>query len=199
MASTESERPATPTESAAARGQLPEWAVASEGRRAHMERVAALMESWARDLGLEDAEVTRWRATGMLHDVLRDAPPEELRRELIPPERDLPGQVLHGPAAARRLHGLVDPRVVTAIRYHTIGSPELDGLGRALYLADFLDPGRPQLAEWRAELRKRMPDDRRAVLVEVLDSRLRHALERRMPLHRDAAAFWSAVVGEEGA
>ncbi len=188
----------TPTEESAARGELPDWAIAGEDRRAHMRRVADLLESWARELGLPEAEVIRWRAAGMLHDALRDASPEELRKDLPESEQDLPGKVLHGPAAARRLQGLVDPRIVTAVRYHTIGSPDLDELGRALYLADFLEPGRPQLVEWRAGLRARMPHDRHAVLLDVLDARLRHALDRRLPLRGETAAFWSAVVLEEG-
>lgn len=199
VASTEAVPGPTPTEEAAARGELPEWAVAGDDRRAHMRRVADLLESWARELGLVDAEVTRWRAAGMLHDALRDAAPDELLDGLPESERDLPGKVLHGPAAARRLHGVVDPRVATAVRYHTIGSPDLDALGRALYLADFLEPGRPQLAEWREELRARMPHDRHAVLLEVLEARLRHALVRRLPLRGETAAFWSTVVLEEGA
>lgn len=188
---------ATPVESAAARGELPAWAEAGAERRAHVERVARLLESWARELRLPQPEVTRWRAAGMLHDSLRDAAPEGLREELPESDRDLPDKVLHGPAAAGRLHGLVNPRVETAIRYHTIGSPHLDELGRALYLADFLEPGRAQMAEWRAALRERMPDDRRRVLVEVVEARLRHALDRRLPLREETASFWSALVTEE--
>jgi 2-amino-4-hydroxy-6-hydroxymethyldihydropteridine diphosphokinase len=187
---------ATPVEKAAASGELPEWAVAGPGRRAHMERVADLLEQWADALGLDGDEVTRWRAVGFLHDALRDADPVSLVAEVNPADLDLPPRVLHGPAAARRLQGDVSPRLLMAIRYHTIGHPDLDDLGRALYLADFLEPGRSLLEDWRADLRSRMPHDRDAVLLEVLASRIRHLLDRRAPLRRETADFWTRVALE---
>jgi len=67
-----------PPVSAAAAGRLPRWAAAGEERRAHMARVAALLEAWARDLGLGNRDILRWRAAGYLHDALRDASPRRL-------------------------------------------------------------------------------------------------------------------------
>lgn len=184
----------TPVERAAARGELPAWARATPSRREHMGRVSALLEEWAGDLGLEEAEVLRWAATGWLHDVLRDADPADLVHEVAAAERDLPGSILHGPAAATRLRGEVDPRVARAVRYHTVGHPSLDDLGRALYLADFLEPGRDFSVEWRASLRARMPRELEVVLVEVLAARLGRLLESRKPIRPETAAFWSAAV-----
>lgn len=185
-------------ELAAARGELPEWARASPERREHMGRVSALMEAWAHGLDLPQEEVLRWAAAGWLHDVLRDEDPERLRPQVGPEERDLPGRILHGPAAAARLHGQIDARVRTAIHYHTIGHPKLDRLGRALYLADFLEPGRDFAVDWRASLRDRMPGALDEVLVEVLGSRLRHLIEERRPIRPETAGFWTSVVRKAG-
>lgn len=182
-------------EAAAARGELPEWTRAKPTRREHMRRVATLLEEWARRLGLGHAETRRWAAAGWLHDALRDEDHDTLRGQVAPADRDLPGSILHGPAAALRLKGDVDPRIETAVRYHTIGHPSLDRLGRALYLADFLEPGRDFAVEWRAALAERMPDDLDEVLLDVLDSRLRHLLEKHKPIRPETAAFWSDVVG----
>ncbi len=196
MASTEDAlEDLTAVEAAAARGELPEWGRVTLLRRAHMGRVAALMEEWAQRLSLSEAEVLRWAAAGWLHDVLRDEDPELLRSEVSSSERDLPGPVLHGPAAARRLSGQVDSRILSAVRYHTIGSPSLDSLGRALYLADFLEPGRDFAVDWRASLVARMPDDLDRVLVEVVASRIAHLVERRKPIRPETAAFWTSLVG----
>jgi HD superfamily phosphohydrolase YqeK len=189
----------SPVERASARGELPGWARATPARRAHSARVAALLEEWARSLGLPDAEVLRWAAAGWLHDALRDADPAELRREVAPEDRDLPPKILHGPAAAARLAGQVAPDLAAAVRYHTIGHPSLARLGRALYLADFLEPGRDFCGEWRAALRGRMPHELDQVLVEVLRARLGHLLDQRRPIRPETAAFWSDVVrGREG-
>jgi HD superfamily phosphohydrolase YqeK len=197
VASTEGQGELSPLARAAAAGKLPEWAVVSGSRRAHMGRVAALLGEWARALDLAPEERLRWLAVGWLHDVLREEDPEQLRGELPAQLRDLPAPVLHGPAAAERLAGHLDDRALDAIRYHTIGHPRLDTLGRALYLADFLEPGREFLPEWRAGLRARMPAQMNAVLVEVLASRLRHLVEGYRPLRPETARFWSALVTEE--
>jgi HD superfamily phosphohydrolase YqeK len=107
-----------------------------------MARVSALMEQWARDHGLGETDVARWAATGLLHDVLRDARPADLLGQVAPADRELPPGALHGPGAANRLESLVAPGVAFAIRHHTLGHPDLDDLGCALYLADYLEPGR---------------------------------------------------------
>lgn len=184
----------TPLEWAAARGDLPEWARVTPPRRDHIARVAALMEEWAHALGLGASEALRWAAAAWLHDALRDADPAELRADLEGDDLDLPAPLLHGPATAARIAGSVDPRVETAVRFHSIGSPRLDRLGRALYLADFLEPGRTFAIEWRAELRSRMPADADDILVEVVDARIRNLLDRRRPIHPETAAFWSELV-----
>ncbi|HUE97156.1 MAG TPA: HD domain-containing protein [Longimicrobiaceae bacterium] len=181
----------------AARGELPDWARATPKRREHMARVAGLMEEWGGRLGLPEEEKLRWAAAGWLHDALRDEDPAVLRWQVRAAERDLPGRVLHGPAAAGRLEGEVDPRVLAAVRYHTIGHPALERLGRALYLADFLEPGRDFAVEWRAALRVRMPGEQDSVLVEVLAARICHLLEQRKPIRPETAAFWSTLMPME--
>jgi HD superfamily phosphohydrolase YqeK len=184
----------SPIVEAASRGELPDWAVASPPRREHMARVASLLSGWAETLDLPETDRVRWAAVGWLHDALRDAPPEELRREVPEELRHLPGPALHGPAAAERLKVIDDPALLQAIRYHTIGHPSLDRLGKALYLADFLEPGRDFEVDWRATLRARMPAEMDEVLLEVLGARLQHLVEVRKTIRPETAAFWSANV-----
>lgn len=181
----------------AAQGALPPWSRATAKRRDHISQVAALMDEWARALSLSDEDHTRWVATGWLHDALRDASEAELREILGEMYADFPPPLLHGPAAAHLLEGQADDAMLMAIRYHTLGHPHLDRLGRALYLADFLEPGRPFATEWRASLRARMPAEMDAVLQEVVASRISNLLEERRPLRPETAAFWSALVGDE--
>jgi HD superfamily phosphohydrolase YqeK len=186
----------SPVVLAAARGELPEWTQASAGRRAHMARVAALLSSWAEARCLPSSERDRWVAAGWLHDALRDAPPDALRGEVPSDLRDLPDGVLHGPAAAQRLANDADPELLDAIRYHTIGHPSLSDLGRALYLADFLEPGRNFEVEWRAALAARMPHAMSEVLREVIGARIRHLIDARKPIRPETAAFWSVIAGD---
>jgi len=182
----------------AADGVLPDWACAGERRRAHAGRVAELMTDWAHSLGLAQGEVARWAAAGWLHDALRDADPAELRG-IVPPEfANAPGGLLHGPAAAERLRGQVDSEMEVAIRYHTVGHPAFGALGSALYLADYLEPGRKFSSERRALLRARMPTEHAGVLVDVIAARIAHLLERRKPIRPETAAFWTDALGRAG-
>jgi HD superfamily phosphohydrolase YqeK len=180
----------------AAEGRLPAWAKAKPTRREHMARVAGLMRAWAVALGLPPSEVARWAAAGYLHDVLRDAPGDELRPYVPAEFRGLPGKLLHGPAAAARLEGAADDELLDAIRCHTLGCPRFGTLGRALYLADFLEPGRSFSPEWTDSLRARMPADMDAVLREVVEARIGHVTENGGILHPETKAFHAQVQAE---
>jgi HD superfamily phosphohydrolase YqeK len=180
----------------AADGRLPAWAVAGPERRAHMQRVATLLDAWAEELALDARDRIRWRAAGWLHDALRDERPDALR-PLVPERfRSLPGPLLHGPAAAARLEreGVDDEDLLHAVTYHTIGEARLGPAGRALYAADFLEPGRTFRSEWRGELRGRMPAELDAVLVEIVRARIGHSLERATTGLPETVGFWNALV-----
>src|SRR5215216_2491941 len=122
--------------------ELPPWAQTSGKRRAHIARVTDLLVQWAGELGVSDDEARLWRDAGLLHDSLRDAPEDELRA--IVGDAEMPVGLLHGPAAAARLErdGETRPELLLAVRWHTVGYPGWGRTGRALFMADFLEPGR---------------------------------------------------------
>jgi len=163
-----------------------------------MERVALLLDTWAGDLGLPESERLRWRAAGLAHDLLRDADPDELRSHLPLTLADLPGPILHGPAVAERLRieGLEDGELLTAVAYHTVGDARFGRMGRALYAADFLEPGRSFLPEWRKERRQRMPADFDAVVREVAATRIRNLIERGSRVPPRTLSFWNSMARE---
>ncbi len=162
---------------------LPQWAQASPERRAHIERVVALLKSWADAMHVDPREQGRWLRAGWLHDALRDAP--------------FPDPLAHGPAAADRAaaDGERDRGVLDAVRFHTIGSPDWDDVGRMLYLADFLEPGRDGIAPDRADLVRRVPIERDAVLREVARRRIEWMVRSGWPLPAATVAFWNQLVG----
>jgi HD superfamily phosphohydrolase YqeK len=161
-----------------------------------MARVTALLDDWATRLGLREQERERWRAAGQLHDALRNGDPERLRSlvgELRPRVSD---SIVHGPAVARKLRaeGVADEDFLLALSHHSLGHPGFGPLGRFLYMADFLEPGRPQDTDWRRDLRARLPGEADAVLPEVVRARLSERLERGRPLHPLTVAFWNGLV-----
>lgn len=173
--------------------QLPDWACVSPKRRGHIERVTALLDAWAQALALRAEEARAWHDAGAWHDALRDAEEEELRRWAGPTDRPL--TTLHGPAAAARLAHDGEERddVLAAIRWHTLGSADWARTGRALYLADFLEPGRPFLAAERAALASRVPQDFEAVFRDVVRLRLEWTLREGKPMFPETVALWNRI------
>jgi HD superfamily phosphohydrolase YqeK len=161
---------------------LPTWAVVTPDRRAHIERVAALIGEWADHLGVEPGERARWLRAAWFHDALRDAPAAS--------------ELDHGPMCADRLsaQGERDQGVLDAVRYHSLGYAGWDEVGRMLYLADYLEPGRRFDPEGRARLRSRMPGERHAVLRDVARRRIERQLRSDWPLGVETVAFWNALV-----
>lgn len=180
---------------------LPDWAVAGPERQAHIGRVVTLLDEWAVTLDLSDADRRRVRAAGWLHDSLRDAEGDVLRPMVAPELRDLPRKLLHGPAAAARLRelGMRDDEVLGAVAFHTVGHPDLTLIGRLVYLADYLEPGRRFDPVGRASLRARMPHDWRDVLRTVVRSRVKHLLDSGNPVRPETMGYWNSAVADANA
>ena len=173
--------------------QLPSWAQVGEKRREHIKRVVALLFQWAAALQLPDDEASRWLAAGALHDALRDAPEPMLRA--LSGDGTLPVNMLHGPAAAVRAEQDGERRqdVLDAIRHHTVGFAGWNRTGKALYLADFLEPGRRFLKEERAALAARVPTDIDGAFRDVVRMRLEWTLREGKELYPETVGLWNAV------
>jgi len=173
--------------------ELPGWAQVSSSRRAHIARVTSLLVDWAHALGMSHGVCTAWRDAGLWHDALRDAPEAELREWAA--DGTLPVGLLHGPAAANRLAQDGEGRrdVLEAIRWHTIGSDAWDQTGRALYMADYLEPGRKFARADRAYLAAHVPLDFDGTFRQVVRHRLEWALREGHELYPTAVALWNSV------
>jgi HD superfamily phosphohydrolase YqeK len=178
------------------RPMLPEWAVVSPARLEHIEGVAELAGRWGREMGVPDRERHRWLRAVWLHDALRDAPEDELRRWA--PDAPGPVELRHGPASAARAsaEGENDRGVLDAVRYHSIGLAEWDMVGRILYCADYLESGRKYAREWRAELAARLPAEPSLVVRQVARARVGHLVSSGRPLLEPTVRFWNSLVAE---
>ena len=176
------------------RRMLPEWAAVTLERKEHIARVAQLASDWAEQLGVPDSERQRWLRAVWLHDALRDAPDKELDRWAS----DTPGppELRHGPASAARARaeGEDDRGVLDAVRYHSLGLAEWDMVGRILYCADYLEPGRSFDRERRAELAAFLPTDPQGVLREVARARVLHLIRSGWPVLEPTRRFWNSLV-----
>ena len=172
---------------------FPSWARVTGKRRKHVARVVALLDAWAAAMRIPKAEAERWRTAGALHDALRDAPEDVLRD--MSGDRTSAAELLHGPAAAERAQEDGERRadVLAAIRYHTVGCATWARTGRALYMADFLEPGRRFLISERAYLTEQAPRDFDGTFREVVRLRLTWSLGQGGELFPESVELWHAV------
>ncbi len=172
---------------------LPDWAVVGDKRRAHIARVTALLDNWAERMHLDAAEAQAWHDAGRWHDALRDATPDILRGIIEAP--DLPDGILHGPAAAIMLEreGEVRRSVLEAVRWHTVGHPEWDRTGRALFMADFLEPGRRFMQTDRAFMAAQLPHNFDGVFRQAVRMRLEWTLREGNRVFERTVDLWNSV------
>lgn len=185
-----SPRPAPP----ALRPTIPPWAQMTEARLEHVVRVAELVSGWADAMHVPDSERNRWLRAVWLHDALRDAPEREVQEWASATPG--PVELKHGPASAARAKadGEVDRGVLDAVRYHSVGLAEWDMVGRVLYCADYLEPGRAFDAARRAEWARRLPTDVGGVLRGVAQARLQHLIASGWSIPEPTYRFWNSLV-----
>ncbi|MBX9927711.1 MAG: hypothetical protein K2X99_02255, partial [Gemmatimonadaceae bacterium] len=173
---------------------LPAWAIVTPKRHAHIDRVTALLDRWAAEMHLDANEASAWHDAGRWHDALRDAD-EATLRPLVPGGAALPLGVLHGPAAATRLaaEGETRATVLDAVRWHTVGLPTWDRTGRALFMADFLEPGRSFMVADRAFLAAQLPHDFDGVFRQAVRMRLEWTLREGKGIFPETVALWNSI------
>jgi 2-amino-4-hydroxy-6-hydroxymethyldihydropteridine diphosphokinase len=164
---------------------LPVWAEVGKKRLAHIQRVVALLDDWAEEMGVTQRERTRWLHAAWLHDALRDAPASRL------------AGTTHGAAAADRAaqEGETDRGVLDAVRFHSSGYAGWDDVGKMLFLADFLEPGRRSSRKRRGKLAERVPKNRDRVLREVVGQQIRQRLRAGRSINPLLLEFWNAIAG----
>lgn len=172
---------------------LPPWAHVTPKRAEHIQRVTNLLGAWAATMRLDAVEARAFMDAGLLHDALRDAPEEELRS--ITGDRTSPVGLLHGPAAAITLarNGETRRDVLDAVRYHTVGHVEWERVGKALYMADFLEPGRKFSRQDRYFLSLQVPTNFDGVYRQVVRMRLEWTVREGNHIFPETVELWNAL------
>jgi predicted HD superfamily hydrolase involved in NAD metabolism len=172
---------------------LDQWVVSrlallSDRRLRHSENVAELTRALAKAHGL-NAEQAYW--AGLAHDLAREWSADELLDEAkqlglsIDQWEQAEPLLLHGPVVATWMQRdrVGSAPIWDAIRYHTTASPGIQGLARALFIADETEPARsyPEATRLRRQALKDFDGGYRAVLeasVRYLESQGREVHPR---------------------
>lgn len=132
-----------------------------KSRFEHSERVADMCVLLAEKAG---ADTESAYLAGIGHDMCKDFSDERLielaakdGKAIIDYDRRKPA-LLHGRAAAvlmKEKFGVTDKSILDAVAVHTSGMIGMDALAKCLFLADKIEPGRPQSTdEYRERLLK---------------------------------------------
>lgn len=127
-------------------------------------------------LDMEKAQIA-----GLLHDCAKCIPNDkklDLCRKKEIPVTEIEEQapfLLHaklGVYIARKKYGVDDKEILSAIRWHTTGKPEMTDLDKIIYLADYIEPGRdraPNLSQIRRLAFENLDECMYEVLKSTLD------------------------------
>ena len=134
-----------------------------EKRYKHTLYVLEAASKLAKNLNLNQKKV---KTAALLHDIAKSKNGEELKlilkdsRWTVDQMEAAIVPILHAPAGAviaEKEFGVEDPEVLEAIRYHTLGHPEMGKIAQVIYAADFISEDRQfsTLDEIRKKNRKR--------------------------------------------
>ena len=120
----------------------------SEKRYQHTLGVVEMAERLAPRYGVDPA---RARLAALLHDCAKSESMKRMRKLIEKAGIEVEASeleneaVLHAPAGAAKAwieYGVQDPEILRAIRWHTLGGPEMTPLEALIYTADCIEPGR---------------------------------------------------------
>ena len=176
-----------------------------KSRYEHSVRVAEMCARMCRQYGLDSR---KGYLAGIGHDMCKDFSDEELfelagrdGREIIDYDRKKPA-LLHGRAAAvllKEQFKVYDQEILEAVANHTSGIIGMCDLTKCLFLADKIEPGRPQSTdEYREGLLAMSLDD---MLYSVLEENYEYLTKKGYEIYpgtREMIDFYSKKNAEGG-
>jgi predicted HD superfamily hydrolase involved in NAD metabolism len=167
-----------------------------KARYEHTRGVVATVTRFAEAHGQDAAQA---RLAAWLHDAAKNEEPRHMKALAKKAKADafelsMPS-LWHAPAGAalaRFQHGVRDRSILRAIRCHTTGAPRLDWLGRALFVADYCEPGRRD--KGLKAIRKLAERDLDAAFEWVAREKLAWVIGRGLPAHPRALAAHNEAV-----
>lgn len=146
----------------------------SDYRYEHSRRVASYAEDLARRYGYGHRLQRLCYLAGISHDMCKERSVKFLLGTVrtdghpVTPDEESNSELLHGRAAAVLLqenYGIHKKSVLNAVRYHTSASAKFDALGKIIYIADKIEPGRKNCGYLREKVERLTLD---ALFLEVL-------------------------------
>ena len=159
------------------------------GLQAHIHRVVEIARELAVCHGIDQEQAA---LAALAHDVARAMKDGELLRRAagmgLPigvVERRVP-ILLHGPVGAEILQqeaGLTDISIYKAVYWHTTANPDLDELGKVVFIADKLDPAKIDSYPYLPQIRQMALQDLDRAILHFLTRQAMDRLNRGELVH----------------
>lgn len=170
----------------------------SEKRYHHSVNVAQEAVRLAKMYG---ADPVKAETAGILHDIMKDTPPEEqlkimMRFDIILTDVERSAQKLwHAICGAafmdHELH-IADREILDAVRYHTTGRANMTQLEKVIFIADFISADRDYDGVER--MRKAAEVSLEQAMLEGVVFTIQDLSKRYKPVHPDTIAAYNWVV-----
>ena len=155
----------------------------SEDRFEHTLGVMYTAESLAMRYGVD---MTKAAVAGLLHDCAKCIPNAQKLKmckkhdiEITEMEEKNPS-LLHaklGAYMAEAAYGVDDPEILSAIKWHTTGKPDMSMLDIIIYMADYIEPNRDKAPNLK-QIRKLCFENIEEALYQVLEGTLEYLSDR---------------------
>ncbi|UTC67923.1 MULTISPECIES: nicotinate-nucleotide adenylyltransferase [unclassified Treponema] len=176
--------------------------VLNESRYAHSVRVAEYARHLAEEYKTEGVPPALAYFTGLAHDICKKCSDEELVKLV---ESDNLGiddiektrlNLLHGRAAAvvlQKKFGINDKSVLKAAAFHTFGYEGIDALGKIVYIADKIEPGRPNTENFREMVKSSSLNE---LMLAVLNWNLSFIEKKSARVHPETKKMYEQIQKE---
>ena len=155
----------------------------SDDRFEHTIGVMYTAESLAMRYGVD---MTKAAVAGLLHDCAKCIPNAQKLKickkhdiEITEMEEKNPS-LLHaklGAYMAETAYGVEDPEILSAIKWHTTGKPDMSMLDIIIYMADYIEPNRDKAPNLK-QIRKLCFENIEEALYQVLEGTLEYLSDR---------------------
>ena len=176
--------------------------VLTESRYAHSVRVAEYARHLAKEYREEGVSPALAYFTGLAHDICKKCSDEELVKLVEADELGIDNvektrlNLLHGRAAAivlQKKFGINDESVLKAAAFHTFGYEGIDALGKIIYIADKIEPGRPDTENFRNMVKSSSLNE---LMIAVLDWNLAYIKKKGASVHPETKKMYEQIQKE---
>ena len=171
----------------------------SEKRLEHVEGVVRTIDELA---GSAKLSRPACRSIAWLHDCAKEEPRETFLELVRSKEIALDAETMEAPQLWHGFHaaywgrtrfGIEREELLEAVKFHPTGAPQLSLEGVALFVADYVEPGRP--IEGAREIRELARDDLLKAALRVAEEKIAYVEKKGRKPHSRSLAFrdWLAA------